>query len=51
MQEAEEEVVVEAAVEAEEETVGAVEAVQEAARLPPREGDGATLGGGNEEWQ
>jgi hypothetical protein len=34
---------------AEEETVGAVEAVQEAARPPPREGDGATLGGGNEE--
>ena len=39
------------AVEAEEETVGAVEAVQGAARPPPREGDGATLGGGNEEWQ
>ena len=40
-----------AAVEAEEETVGAVEAVQEAARPPPRKGDEVTLGGGNEEWQ
>jgi len=42
--------VVEEAEEAEE-VVAAVEAVQEAARPPPREGDGATLGGGNEEWQ
>jgi hypothetical protein len=32
------------------ETVGVVEAVA-AARPPPREGDGATPGGGNEEWQ
>ena len=40
-----------AAVGEEEETVGAVEAVQGAARPPPREGYGATLGGGNEEWQ
>ena len=48
MEEAEAEEVV--AVEEAEETVGAVEAVQGAAR-PPREGDGATLGGGNEEWQ
>ena len=48
MEEAEEEVV--AAVEAEE-TVGAVEAVQGAARPPPRRGDEVTLGGGNEEWQ
>ena len=40
-----------AAVEAEEEAVGAVEAVQGAARPPPRRGDEVTLGGGNEEWQ
>jgi hypothetical protein len=39
------------AVEEAEETVGAVEAVQGAARPPPRRGDEVTLGGGNEEWQ
>ena len=42
--------VVEVAVGPEAETVGVVEAV-EAARPPPRKGDEATLGGGNEEWQ
>ena len=47
MEEAEEVVAVEEA----EETVGAVEAVQGAARPPPRKGDEVTLGGGNEEWQ
>ena len=45
------EAVAEVAVEAEEETVGAVEAVEAAARPPPRKGDEVTLGGGNEEWQ
>ena len=46
----EEAAVAEVAVGPEAETVGVVEAV-EAARPPPREGDGATPGGGNEEWQ
>ena len=45
-----EEVAVGAEAEAEAEAVGVVEAVV-AARPPPREGDGATPGGGNEEWQ
>jgi len=49
-EEEEEEAVAAVAVGPEAETVGVVEAV-EAARPPPRKGDGVTLGGGNEEWQ